>query len=278
MKKRSEIRIRDPFVLVDREKGKYYLYGTTALGNGLEAGASMSVYESEDLETFSDPIEVFDGKGCWGTLDYWAPEVHYYRGKYYAFVSMRSEEKPRATQILVSDSPMGRFTPVSDKPATPWDRNCLDGTFWVENGVPYLVYSREWVEIGDGEFYAQRLSDDLTQTVGEPIRLFSASENPLVEPFADRGFEKCYVTDGPFLYLENGQLKMIWSSFVKGHNYCILEATAPSVLGPWKHSEKSVFDQDGGHAMIFTDLTGKRKIAFHQPNIPPSERAKFFDF
>lgn len=34
MLKREEIRIRDPFILPDAEKGCYYMYGTTDLEDG----------------------------------------------------------------------------------------------------------------------------------------------------------------------------------------------------------------------------------------------------
>lgn len=278
MLKREEIRIRDPFVLADKASGKYYLYGTTALNADLSTRASLSVYVSEDLECFEEGIEVFDGKNFWADRDYWAPEVHIYNGKYYMFASFKSGEKHRATQILVSDSPTGRFTPLTDEPVTPWNLECLDGTLWVENGIPYVIYCKEWVEIGDGEIYAQKLTADLRNRLGEPKKLFSASENPYVKPFSDRGFAKCYVTDGPFLYRENGKLKMLWSSLSGGENYCVLEAYADGVEGEWKHNPVPVFDKDGGHAMLFTDFSGKRRIAMHRPNIPPCERAIFPDF
>lgn len=56
MFKREEIRIRDPFVLPDRERGCYFLYGTTALQTGwIGAAGSFSVYRTTDLEHFSKP-------------------------------------------------------------------------------------------------------------------------------------------------------------------------------------------------------------------------------
>ena len=134
MLKREEIRIRDPFILTDRERGCYYMYGTTALEKGtLAARNTFSVYKTKDLESFEEPKIIFSGSeiGFWADRDFWAPEVHKHNGKYYLFGSCKAEGKCRATQIFVSDTPDGIFKPVSDKPITPEGWECLDGTFFV---------------------------------------------------------------------------------------------------------------------------------------------------
>lgn len=100
MLKKEDIRIRDPFILTDRENNCYYMYGTTALeGGSLAARSSFSVYKSYDLENFEEPKVVVDGEklGLWATRDYWAAEVHVYEGKYYLFGSMKSDTAHRAT-------------------------------------------------------------------------------------------------------------------------------------------------------------------------------------
>ena len=277
MLKREEIRIRDPFILTDKEKGCYYMYGTTALKAGtLSAKNTFTVYKTYDLENFDDGKVIFNGSDCgfWGNRDFWAPEIHKYNGKYYLFGSCKADGKHRATQIFVSDAPDGGFLPLSPSARTPEDWECLDGTFFVEDGIPYMVFSQEWVQVNDGIIWAVRLSDDLTYPVGEPVKLFSASESPFVTEY--KAGSGIYVTDGPFLYREDGKVKMIWSSFSEGR-YLVLGAEADSVLGKWKHFE-SRFDFDGGHAMVFETLDGKRMISLHKPNKADYERAAFFDF
>ena len=147
----------------------------------------------------------------------------------------------------------------------------------VENGVPYMVFCHEWTQVGDGEICAIRLSDDLSKAVSEPVTLFKASDNPYVS--ALYGIEDgSYVTDGPFLFYEDGRLKMIWSSFSHGR-YMVLEAASESnsLLGTWTH-HGSRFDFDGGHAMLFHTLDGIRMISLHTPNVCPHERATFMPY
>lgn len=279
MLRREDIRIRDPFIVTDREAGCYYMYGTTAmLAGSIAASSSFRAFRSEDLEHFEGPYTVFDGEkaGFWADRDYWAPEVHRYRGKYYMFASFKAEGRCRGTQILVSDTPLGTFAPISEGPQTPADWECLDGTLLVQDGVPYLVFSHEWLQIYDGEICAVRLSEDLTRPVGEPFTLFRASDNPAVLSHSARDGHKCYVTDGPFFVPGEQGLRLLWSSMA-ANGYAILEATAPALTGPWEHKPPR-YDFDGGHCMTFTDLSGKRRLSFHAPNTAGLERAAFADF
>ena len=243
--KREDINIRDPFILTDRENGVYYLYGTRGDARRKELGYGFDVFVSRDLEEFSEPTVVFSpSDGFWGKYDFWAPEVHFYKGKYYMFASFKADGKCRATHILRSDSPMGPFVPVSDTPATPAGQECLDGTLYVEDGIPYIVYSHEWLQVKDGEMCARRLSDDLTEAVGEPILLFRASGPSWAKAINDDG---AYVTDGPFLYrTESGRLLMLWASFSKdGYAEAIAYSDNGKIDGKWSHDDRLLFSRDG---------------------------------
>ena len=279
MIKREDIRIRDPFIITDKENGCYYMYGTTALriGDGYNTETTFAVYKSYDLENFEDAKIVFDGSkiGFWGKNNYWAPEVHKYNGKYYLFGSFKAEGICRATHILVCDTPDGTFVPVSNEPATPNGWECLDGTLYVENGTPYIVFCHEWLQVKDGEIWATPLTKDLTAPAGDPFMLFKASDAPSVTELGEKGSGN-YVTDGPFFYRENDSLKMIWSSFYNGR-YVVLSAESDSIRGEWKHNG-SLFDFDGGHAMVFETLEGERMISLHAPNTSDLERPFFFKF
>ena len=275
MLKREEIRIRDPFIYTDVENGCYYMYGTTSVFDGeIAAGASFSVYKSYDLENFEGPKLIFDGSGdnFWADRDFWAAEMHKYNGKYYLFGSCKAENKCRGTHIFVCDTPDGTYVPVSKDPATPLDWECLDGTFYVENGKPYCVFCHEHTQILNGTICFMELKPDFSECVGEPIELFAASS------FLNReASEECHnVTDGPFLYRkENGKLIMIWSTCADGYVQCVATSDNDSIFGKWSHL-KPVFEDDGGHGMIFKDFDGNLKLTLHCPNVSRREKPVFF--
>lgn len=160
--KLSEIHIRDPFILLF--EGKYYLFGTPGKYAWKGAGGFWC-YLSDDLENWSEPIKCFEApEGFWATENYWAPEVHYYNGRFYMFASFSAKGHMRAVQILSADKPQGPYE-VWSCPLTPNDWICLDGTFYVENGIPYMIFCHEWLQITDGEMCVVQLSSDLKHTI-----------------------------------------------------------------------------------------------------------------
>ncbi len=263
----KDINIRDPFVFP--YEGKYYLYGTRGETAWTKA-YGLDVYVSNDLETWSEAHECFAvPENFWGEKEIWAPEVHYYNGSFYMFVSFYSEKRSRATQILKSDSPMGPFLPFTEDAITPVGWTCLDGTFYVDkNGDPYIVFCREWVQVIDGEIHAMKLTKDLTAADGDPILLFKASQ----PEWAEKGKDK-YVTDGPFMYrAKEGRLLMIWSTFTnKGYTQAVAYSDNGEIDGEWMH-EMPLFDDNGGHGMIFDDFDGNKYLILHSPNENPFER------
>jgi len=258
-----DIYIRDPYILP--VKDTYYLYGKSCRGD-----LEFVAYSSKDLENWSEAKTVFSRpEGFWATKDYWAPEVHAYRGKFYMFASFKAEDRCRATQILVADSPEGPFAPLTSEPITPPDWECLDGTLYVDpKGIPYVVFCHEWLQVGDGTMCYAQLSEDLTRTVTEPVEMFAAHDFPFVKSvYRDK---PSYVTDGPCLYrCADGKLLMTWSSFAehdqKGYFSSLLESESGELRGPWKQ-QKMLFDQDGGHGMLFHTFDGQLMMTLHCPN------------
>ncbi|MGB2312478.1 MAG: hypothetical protein ACPH4K_03555, partial [Flavobacteriaceae bacterium] len=78
----------------------------------------------------------------------------------------------RGTQIFVAHSPLGPFLPFENKPHTPENWMALDGTLYVEDNKPYMIFCHEWVEIVDGSMDYNQLSSDLSKPVGDPIKMF----------------------------------------------------------------------------------------------------------
>ena len=274
----SEIRVRDPYIVPIKETGKYYLFGTTDT-DPWNAGEGFLVYESEDLEHWSEPKWAFlPPEGFWANQNFWAPEVHHFNGYWYIFASFKAEGVCRGTQILRSESVTGPYVPISDGPVTPRDWECLDGTLHVdENGKPWMVFCHEWVQVHDGEICCIPLSDDLTHAIGEPTLLFRASEGPWVVPLWNS--KDNFVTDGPFLYRSNnGALRMLWSSFsTEDYTISYAESQSGTIFGPWIQHESGVV-VNGGHGMVFDTFDGRTLLSIHSPNASPLERMKLIPF
>ena len=289
----KDIYIRDPFIMPVEKEGVYYMYATSpTTENGVTYGG-MVAYKSKDLKTWTGPVRVFDvPRDNWLTGTVWAPEVHPYNGKYYLFATLNSdivwkapkEGHPayvhRATQVFWANHPEGPFQAFDEKiPHTPMGQMCLDGTLWVENGTPYMIYCHEWVEMMDGTMEVVELKPDLSGTVGQPIRLFCASAAEWSTGSARADGERTYVTDGCFLYrTKTGKLLMIWSSFKNGdYAIGIAESATGKVIGPWRQQKEPLFDKNGGHGMIFKTFEGKLCLVLHSPNGGGLERAHLFE-
>lgn len=268
----SNLQMRDPFVLLDPASGKYYTYANNRPG--------IKVYESAELKNWRDLGNAFVAPpGFWGKTDFWAPDCYYYKGRYYMMVTFSDTAKRRGTSILVSRYPHKDFKPLTNRPVTPKNWMCLDGALYIDTDkTPWLLFSREWLEVGDGEIYAQKLNRTLTRTTGKPFLLFRASEAPWVKELYSREHnKKGIVTDAPFVHrTTDGQLLLLWSSFNKEGKYAMGVACSKTgnILGPWVQSVQPLNSDDGGHGMLFRDKAGTLKIAYHVPNRYP-ERPVF---
>ncbi len=281
MLKREEIQIRDPYILV--HDGMYYLYGTTDKNCWSDKGTGFDSYKSKDLENWEGPFTAFKpSEDFWADRHFWAPEVYFYNGRFYMFASFKSPSHSRATQILVSNAPDGEFEPLTGSPITPEGWECLDGTMYIEDREPWMVFCREWTEVIDGEMYAVKLKKDLTGTDGEPILLFRSSQAPwTVGAKQNVNGKDClaYVTDGPNLYkTKDGSLLMLWScGGKKGYAIGLAKSSNGKINGEWTHLDKCLFEENGGHGMIFEALDGKKYVTLHKPNRTPNERPCFFE-
>ena len=278
----SGFRIRDPFVLVDG--GHYYLYESKPWSGG----RGVEVRRSADLVTWTakEPAMVLPDSVRPTAI--WAPEVHRFGGKFWMFVTITEEkgvrpmaamgegveEKnlvPRGTWIFSSDRPTGPFMPVKLGPVPPAELQTLDGTLYVEDGKPYMIYCHEWCQMGYGTMEYAPLAPGFASFLEPPKKLLDARS-------AMKGAGK--ITDGPFFHRseKSGRLYLIWSNNVEGHGYCVLVRSSASgkIAGPWTKDE-ILFGKNGGHGMIFKGVDGRLRITFHQPNSSPDERMRIFE-
>lgn len=288
----AEFRIRDPFILADPATHTYYLYETASPYALPAYERGVDVRTSTDLVRWSPPARVMTVPPARHARSVWAPEVHFWNGKYWLFATvteypservrhelmaedasyrMSELHRPglRGVWVYASDSPQGPFRPVVDRAVTPDEWICLDGTLAVEDGRPHMIFCHEWLQTQFGRMDEAELSADLTRFVEKPKILFRAKASEI-------GLACNQVTDGCFIHRsKSGKLFMIWSSFVKENGYSVLlcESQSGRLAGPWTNHHV-IYGRDGGHAMIFRTFDGKLKMALHGPNGRGMERLR----
>ncbi|MEJ5260952.1 MAG: glycoside hydrolase family 43 protein [Anaerohalosphaeraceae bacterium] len=293
----QDFRAHDPFILPDSKSQTYYLYTSVTSGALPRDRAGVVAYTSKDLEKWQGPKVIFEvPKDGWANPAHgaWAPEVHLYKEKYYLFVTLHNRDKRlpmgprsrqtthmRGTQIFVSDSPEGPFKPLADRPTAPPERMTLDGTLFIEDGKPWLVYCHEWIQITDGTIEAVPLKDDLSIAVGEPVLLFRGSDAPWIQPWQAEPNDppRNFVTDGPFFWrTKTGRLLMLWSSWIQDGQYAQALAYSLSgrLIGPWRQLPPLLTD-NSGHGMIFKTFDGRLMLVVHHPTMSPQSRARLYE-
>ncbi|MCL6456930.1 MAG: glycoside hydrolase family 43 protein [Gorillibacterium sp.] len=279
----KDLQIRDPFVLPLKSEGNYYLFGSTDK-NIWEMGTGFDMYVGTDLQQWDGPFPAFrPDPSFYSEKNFWAPEVYAYRNKYYMFATFRRKDNDLlGTAVLIAETPRGPFLPYSEGPVTPKDWSSLDGTLYIDNEqLPWMVFCHEWQQVKDGQVCAVRLSEDLKVAVGEPIVLFSASEAAWATPFISKRYpnQENYVTDGTYLFRdEEDQLQLLWASFIDNtYALGIARSESGELTGPWIHQEEALYQNDGGHAMVFKTFEDKLLLAIHTPNQTPNERPFFLE-
>ena len=118
--KLPDVRMRDVCILTDEKTKTYYAIssGRAAAKEGFR-NAAVRAFTSKDLVNWEGPHIIFQTpQDLWGDINIvgiWAPEMHFYKGKYYLFLTFDTDSKlseqwrdwlprvRRASQVLVGD-------------------------------------------------------------------------------------------------------------------------------------------------------------------------------
>ena len=278
--KSSEINLRDPFILL--HEGRYYLYGTRSETCWGEADG-FDCYVSGDRENWEGPFEIFHRpEGFWADRAYWAPECVFWQGAFYLITTLGAADRTKGVYALRAESPLGPFALWGER-LTPEEWNCIDGTLYVEDGKPWLVFSYSFESSPEGDMCAEELKEDLSAPAGEPVKLFSAAEAPWARPvpFARQEFGmegNVYFTDGPcVMRLPDGKLVMTWSSWSEqAYAVGVAESATGKLTGSWIQRAEPLYPANGGHGMLFREKDGSLWFTLHSPNDKYLERPVFF--
>ena len=238
----------DPFILL--HDGIYYAYGTGEPG--------FRIYTSTDLEHWQKKGIALDIDNCWGTKQFWAPEVYCVNDKFYIFYS--SEEH---ICVATSDNPEGPFRQEAVKPIR--EEKGIDTSMFIDDdGTPYLYFVRF---TGGNVIWVAEMTGDLLGIKEETLRECISAEEPweLVD---------ARVAEGPSVFRHKGIYYMLYSAnHTRSQDYAVGYATAPSPYGPWtKALGNPVFRRDSpnagglvgiGHGAPFKDKDDNLMYVFH---------------
>lgn len=283
----------DPFILADEEEHTYYL-----------AASGGAMWKSKDLARWTGPYRYLEvdttswvGNNPW----IWAPQLHKYKGKYYCFVTFtnpdiivdtvpgRYKVQRRATQILMADQAEGPYRALEGQNYFPESWSTLDGTLWVEDGMPYMVFGHGWMQTVDGEICYLPLSADLAEAIGPSTLLFQASDaswSADMEEIGELTFGMMlngHSADAPFLFRTGtGRLGMLWSGW--GKQRCVqgvAYSASGKLAGPWIQLDMPLVSDNSGHAMLFHTFEGKHLMLLHHQSLnmenPGPRRPRLFE-
>ncbi|WEK70325.1 MAG: family 43 glycosylhydrolase [Candidatus Chryseobacterium colombiense] len=252
----SAISMRDHFII--KVDDLWYCVGTSnPVWEGKNPGVRMLV--SKDMVNWKQHSFLIDAKklpkDCPYDGRFWAPEIHFIKGKYYLIVNSgkvtKEDPKGMATHsiwLFSADKVTGPYK-LLNGPLTPQYNN--DATlFEDEDGQVYLYCS------GNGLFQAK--IDLKTGKLTTPIQKFLDKKQSGWPEWMVGGIE------GPFVTKKEGMYFMFFSTWTRGYEVGLLKSKSP--LGPWElASQEPIFGtrkkgyrqqmaKDGGYENLqFTD-------------------------
>jgi len=219
------------------------------------------ILHSYDLVNWQTVGAAMQKRPDWSDGNYWAPEISFYRGRYYIYYTGHKKGGSLCVAVMTATNPRGPYT--DHGPLICQDAGSIDAMASSdENGARFLV----WKEDGNSRnqptpIWAQRLSSDGTRLVGERkelIRNTAAWESNLVE--------------GPFILRREGYFYLFYSGNAccgRGCNYALGVARSRRLLGPWeKNSANPILKGNDhwkcpGHGSIVSDTRGRDFLLYH---------------
>ncbi len=276
--------IGDPFILRAQD-GLYYCYATSA-ADGFKAWASP------DLVHWQAIGYVYRRQSdSWGESDFWAPEVVFYRNKYFMHYSARwGKNQSLRMGVAIAESPRGPFVDISNRPMFDFGYAAIDGhVFFDEDGRKYFYYSRDCsenivAERHESHLYVVELDDDLVSFRSEPILIAKPEQD----------WETCHSeewrwNEGPFMLKHAGTYYLMYSAnFYASREYAVGYALAENPTGPFRKAAhnpvlaSSCPEISGpGHNSVTVAPDGKSLvIAYHihtDPRQPSGDRQVCID-
>ncbi len=253
-----ETNFPDPFVL--REGETYHAYSTN------DSDTNVPTLRSGDLVEWKKGGDAMPDLAPWVTPGQtWAPEVLCREGGGYVlyYTAASTAEGRQCLGHAVSDSPEGPFVDRAERPfvCQPDEGGSIDASPFVDgDGKLYLLWKNDGNAVGrDTHIYAQKMSADGLDLLGDPVRLFkqdAAWEGELVE--------------APVMWKRDGEYYLFYSANAYyNKSYAVGYATCEGPLGPCQKAPENPILQTGdgavgpGHVAVIEDGSGETWVAYH---------------
>jgi len=261
----------DPFVV--KHGGKYY-YCYSA-GNGVAVSAADNIH----LISRKNGVKVYTApEGCMYSREYWAPELHYIRGRWYIYVAADDGNNVSHRMYALgalTDDPTGPFEMLG-KVTDSTDKWAIDATVLELDGKLYFIWSG-W----EGDFnvrqdiYIAPMSDPTT--ICGPRVMLSKPEYEWEKRACVNGLPT--INEGPQILKKGSTVHIVYSASGSwSDEYCLgmLTFRGGDPLDPaaWTKSDKPVFSKietayGTGHCSFTVSPSGKQDwIVYHANRAP----------
>ncbi len=234
-------------------------YWATATSS--EWGPQFPILHSRDLVNWEIVGSAFPERPTWAVGDFWAPEITYYKNRYFIYYVGRNREDRLAVAVATSNSPKGPYKDHGQLVAQ--DAGSIDAmAFTDQEGQRWMV----WKEDGNSRnrptlIWLQRLSEDGLTLVGQPHEILRN----------DAEWEGL-VVEGPFIFFRDGWHYL----FYAGADCCgrdcnsgVGVARARSLHDRWEKcpanpilAENSAW-RCPGHGSVVQDPQGRHWLLYH---------------
>lgn len=272
----------NPFVVYDKKNDIYYMTGD---------GGYM--WRSDNLRIWEGPFDVL-----LPAADSWigenalitSPEIHRYNGRYYYMATFTRPDvvieevagriiHRRSCELFVSDSIFGPYKRVAkDAPLlTAAEQSAEHPTFCVDEiNVGYMIYNHCYEQNNNGTIQIIRLGDyNLDVQVGEPYKMFKASQNSWSRNEEDNGFSP--VMNAPFMFdTYGGELGILFTTYIGDSSAVGVAYTEKGhgLNGPWHIDPQPLLTGGVGGAMLFDDYDGTLVMVLHKDTIVNGQKRK----
>ena len=240
----------DPSVI--RVSNTYYASGTSS-----EWAPHYPLFKSKDLIHWKQAGYLFKQTPSWALSSFWAPELFYYNGTYYAYyVARKKSDKLSCIGVATSKDPEKGFT--NHGIIVDFGKEAIDPFINEVDGKLYITFKAYGLDNRPIEILGYELSSNGLKTIGEPFSLMRDDDK--------KGLEgQCIMKRNSYYYLFYSAGDCCGSKC----SYHINVARSTSFKGPYTKFENNPVLAEysdwkcTGHGTIVQTPTGEDFYLYH---------------